>query len=246
MHLNPLINEDSETKATRGSSFYTAPPAKDTLTAEILDVSKLHEALLTRFQIIMTSTGSASLVSEMVEPVINAWRSEDLFGEPSALPRIEFLVDPTQPSAPRETSLSELILRIQTNAELPFAKRLAERLEQLVEISEEEFPEQEPMSARSLEDFFEFIRSIPNITYPDVILTYEGNVRAEWTQSRNRHFAVEFLGGNETRFVVFAPDQKTPYKTNRVSGLSTLSSLLEIISPYGALNWITVSPKNAA
>lgn len=245
MHLNPLVTEDNETKATRASSFYTAPPVKDALSAEILGVSKLHEALSTRFQTIVTSTASASLVSEMVEPVINAWVTTDLFEGP-ALPRIEILVSSTQPSAPRETTLSELILGIRTSAEIPFAKRLAERLEELVEISEEEFPEQEPMSSRSLQDFIEFIRSVPDMAYPDIVLSYEGNVCAEWTQNRNKHFALEFLGDREVDFVIFAPDRKKRYKTNRVSGISTLDSLLENVHPYGVFDWITTRDKDAA
>ncbi len=252
MHLDPLINEASEPGAARGGSFCTPPPSKEILDAEVLSArSKLREVLPTRAQVITTRTESASVTLETLEtsekvgsPEISAWQTM-VAGGSAILQVTKALTSSTEPAAPRETSLSKLILGIRTSNDIPFSNKLADRLEELREISEEEFPEQEPLSTRSLEDFLEFIRSISNIVYPDIILTYKGNVRAEWTQSRNRHFAVEFLGGHETRFVVFAPDQKTPYKTNRVSGLSTLSSLLEIIRPYGVFDWIIALPKNA-
>jgi hypothetical protein len=260
MHLNPLVNEDSETAATRGSTFYTAPPAEDTLSAEILSVAMLRDALSAPFQTIDTDTTSTSGVSDIVKDLIerqqevmhllekwdtNAWMP------PRSVERYHLLQLATLGSSERtshqqESSVTELIANVRTSFHIPFGDRLAARLEELVEISEEEFPEQEPMSPRSLQDFLTFIRSELGITYPEVVVTYEGNVRAEWTKARNRHFSVEFLGGNDVRFVVFAPDPKTPYKTNRASGLSTLDSLLEHVHPYGVLDWITTPNKNAA
>ncbi len=264
MHLNPLVNEDSETAATRGSSFYTAPPAKDILSAEILNVAKLREALTAKFQTIVTTTTPTSIVSAVVKDLIEQQQEVTHLLEkwdtkawmPPAIPECYYLLQlatftsSEQTSGQKETSVAELITNVRTSPDLPFAYRLAARLEYLVETSEEEFPEQEPMSSSSLKDFVEFIvefiRSVPVIAYPSVVLSYEGNICAEWTQARNKHFAVEFLGGNEVHFVVFAPDHKKPYKTNRASGLSTIGSLMELVYPYGVLDWITALNKDAA
>jgi len=243
-HLKSLHNGDNDIARAGDGSFYTAPPAEDTLSAEIFVASRLHEAVLTKARSIITTTESASLFSEMTRPDIDAWASAKRAAR-SSLPEASFLFSPTQSSLPRDISVRQLILGLGAS-DIPFSRRLVQRLEELVEVSQEEFPEQEPMSSRSLQDFIEFIRSVPDIAYPDVVLSYEGNVCAEWTQSHNKHCALEFLGGKEVRFVVFAPDPKKPYKTNRVSGISTLDSLLGNIHPYGVLDWITTRNKDAA
>ena len=138
----------------------------------------------------------------------------------------------------RETSVTELVAYIQANSRLPFAGKLVSRLEALREISEEEFPEQEPISPYSLRDFITFIESLNDVKYPSVVLTYEGNIRSEWTVARNKHLALEFTGDNDVRFVVFSPDSSEPYKTNRVAGVSTINSIYEQVAPYGVFNWV--------
>ncbi len=145
----------------------------------------------------------------------------------------------SQEAAPPKDSTVELISNVITQLKVPFARRLAKRLDYLVEASREEYPHQAPMVPESLRDFINYLQSIPNVRYPSVVLTTNGNIRLEWRKARNHHFAVEFLGDGNVRFVVFAQDPKHPERTTRVSGLTSADSLLSIVQPYGVFDWVS-------
>lgn len=143
-----------------------------------------------------------------------------------------------------QLSLGELIVYVEDQLKVPFNVRLARRLDQLVEMSREDFPYQAPILPQSLQDFIDFLQSAPNLAYPDVVLTPHGNIRTEWRKGRNQHFAVEFMGEGEVRFVVFAPDAKHSEKITRVSGLTSVDSLMDLTSAYGVLEWASLPQGN--
>ncbi|MCI0559948.1 MAG: hypothetical protein MN733_15765 [Nitrososphaera sp.] len=255
MPLDPLFDKEKVSVARPRDSFPTAPLTDEVLRAEFVEAYKKHEATQTPLKAILTTGASTSSVAIFMKPapetarlsetwISSAWRLPSAPEHGCVLEKVSF-PSPTQILTQKETSVTELIggLRGQN---IPYAARLTARLQYLVQTSEEEFPEQEPMSSRSLQDLLYFIRSVPNITYPALVLTSQGNIRAEWTKERRKHFAVEFLGSNDVRFVVFAPDRKRPHKTNRVSGLSTLDSLMEFVQPYGVFTWVVKLLENAA
>ncbi len=136
-----------------------------------------------------------------------------------------------------DDSVSDLLASLERGQQVPFGKRLAARLRYLLEVSRDESPEQAPPCVGSLSGFLAFVRKNPQLAYPDVVLTPEGNVRARWRRSRSQHFALEFLKGDDVRFVVFAPDPKHPYKTVRASGTGTMDSIMELVHPYRVLDW---------
>jgi hypothetical protein len=144
-----------------------------------------------------------------------------------------------------ERSLSELIAYIERLPSIPFAGRLAARIRYLAEISREEYPDQAPPVVPSLMGLITLLERTPGLAYPDVVLTPQGNIRAQWRRDRNRHFALEFLGGDDARFVVFASDPRHPYKTLRASGLATVDSVLELVRPYGVLDWVLTASNEA-
>ena len=156
--------------------------------------------------------------------------------------------DPSQSEqpSPRQLPVAELILHVRERFRAEFAERLANRLDYLAKISQEEYPEQAPITPESLQDFVAFLESTPKLVYPGVVLTPSGNIQAEWRKGKNRHFAVEFVGSGDVQFVVFAPDPKDPYKTIRASGIATVASLMDIIRPYGVESWATASTHRAA
>ena len=63
------------------------------------------------------------------------------------------------------------------------------------------------------------------------------NIRVQWQVASNRHFAVEFIEDGDVRFVIFSPDPENLEKITRISGITSLDSLLEITQPYGVLDW---------
>lgn len=264
MNQNMLIQKDSEDVTIVGSSSYTMPLSENIQSADLLlrtRVAKLFESLGSPFDTFATLTpcisdsstftfGSLIKVPTNVVSVFEQWKTDAWipadFRTHGSVLRLATFGSSERISRQQEISVAELIADVRTSVDIPFRNRLTARLEVLVNTSEEEFPEQEPMSSRSLNDFLIFIRSVPNLNYPGVVMTYEGNIRAEWTKSRNKHFALEFLGDGDIRFVIFAPDPKETYKTNRVSGLSTLASVMEHALPYGVLDWIANRNDKAA
>ncbi len=133
----------------------------------------------------------------------------------------------------------ELISLIENSSEILFSQQLAKRSRFLFDISKEERPSEIAITPGSLDHFFHFLKSRPNLKYPDVVLTPSKNVRAQWRVASNQHFAVEFLPSGETHFVVFFPDKHHLEKIARVSGLVSVDSLMETVESFGVLNWAT-------
>jgi hypothetical protein len=142
------------------------------------------------------------------------------------------------PTHEPDVSLASLINRVRQSLTISHNKRIAERLSYLLEVSWEEQPEQAPPSASSIEDFFEFLSSNPELTYPSIVLTANGNIRIQWKRGGNEHFAIEFQGDGNVRFVIFAPDPIHRYKTIRVVGGATVDSVMPVSAPYDVLRWV--------
>lgn len=135
------------------------------------------------------------------------------------------------------TTTSDLISFVRNHVQLPYSADLAKRLEYLRVASIEEYPEQAPMSIDSLQCFLSFVKREPNLTEPDLVLTYAGNIRAEWHKSRKEHFAVEFLPNGQVHYVVFTRDPDHPTRTDRTSGLVSAATLMQKVKPFDVLSW---------
>lgn len=135
--------------------------------------------------------------------------------------------------------VSELIELIRSSAELPFAERLARRLEELVDIAREEAPDQSEMSSNSLRAFMRLLRDHPDLSEPGVVLTPSGNILAEWRAAPNKLCAAEFVSDARVNYVVFAPNTRDPHETSRITGVGLpVESLLSAIQPHGADAWM--------
>jgi len=123
---------------------------------------------------------------------------------------------------------------------LDFGARLSARLQFLFESSKEEDPEQIAISPNSLQDFFVFFQSLATsaLMYPDIVLSPARNVRVQWQGEMNRRIVIEFLGNRRIQFVVFKPDPNDPENPIRLSGFSSVSSLLEEIVVRNKIDWI--------
>ena len=137
-----------------------------------------------------------------------------------------------------EQKVSELVTFIRRSINLPFARRVANRLDQLIRISEEEAPNQSAISSDSLRTFVRLLRNSPDLSEPGVVLTPSGNIRAEWRAAQNKLCAAEFLPDGKVHFVVFAPDIHDAQETIRLSGIALVESFLSAVEPYGADAWL--------
>lgn len=129
------------------------------------------------------------------------------------------------------------IVKFLNQININFSKRLASRIQFLFEASKEEYPDEVAIFPESLKNFVGFLQTEPDLKYPDVVLSPSKNIRAQWRTAPNRHFAVEFLPTDDAHFVIFSPDPKHPDKTNRMSGLVSIDSLMQTAQPHGILSW---------
>jgi hypothetical protein len=123
---------------------------------------------------------------------------------------------------------------------LDYGARLSARLQFLFESSKEEDPELIAISPNSLKDFFVFFRSLATsaLLYPDIVLSPAKNVRVQWQGEMNKRIVIEFLGSRRIQFVVFRPDPDDSENPIRLSGFSSVTSLLEEIVVPNKVDWI--------
>lgn len=133
--------------------------------------------------------------------------------------------------------LNSWISFVRNHLQVPYASELADRLDDLHEASIEEAPEQSPISTLSLYRFINFLQKEQNLEEPDVVLSDEGHIVAEWHKSRREHFSVEFMPDGQARYVIFSPDPDYPSRTNRVSGLVSADTLMKKAEPFNVLSW---------
>ncbi len=133
----------------------------------------------------------------------------------------------------------ELIMFIRNHIEAPFSASIANRLEYLLEASTKEGEDQSPLSSDSLRCFINFIQKETNLAEPGLVLSFSGNIRAEWRRSRKEHFAAEFLPNGQVRYVVFSYDKEHPSRVDRVTGLVSVGSLMKKVEPFRVLSWAT-------
>jgi hypothetical protein len=135
-----------------------------------------------------------------------------------------------------EEKVKKLISYVREESKIQFAHELAARLKFLLDAIIED-PDEVPISSESLRNFISFLRITTNLKYPNVVLTPSNEIRAQWRTAPNRHFAVTFLPTEETRYVIFTPNPKDPDKIDRLSGITSVDSLMETIQPHKVLEW---------
>ena len=135
-----------------------------------------------------------------------------------------------------EEKIKKLIDYVRGGSKIQFARELAAKLNFLNEVVNED-PDEDPISIDSMRNFIRFLQNTTNLKCPNVALTPSNEIHAQWRTAPNRHFAAVFLQTGETRFVIFSPNSKDPEMIDRISGLTSVDSLLETIQPHKVLEW---------
>ena len=139
-----------------------------------------------------------------------------------------------------DEKINEIVLYLNSKVNISFSKRIADRIKFLFEAAKEEYPEEVAILPESLKNFVSFLLSEPSLKYPDVVLSPEKNICTQWRTAPNRHFSAEFLPTGDARFVIFSPDPKHPDKTNRMSGIVSVDSLMQTAQPHDVLSWCSL------
>jgi hypothetical protein len=137
---------------------------------------------------------------------------------------------------PDEDKINRSLVSIMYNKNISYAQRLADRLRDLY-ASVLEDPDEEPLTSGSLINFIYFLSETPGLRYPDVSLTPTNEIRAQWSTAPNRHFAVSFSSMGEARFVIFKPNSDDPDRIDRLSGITSIATLIETTRPHRVLEW---------
>jgi len=152
------------------------------------------------------------------------------------IPTIESPFDELDEKLTGEEKIKRLIDYVREGSKIQFAHELAVKLNFLNEVVNED-PEEDSISIDSMRNFISFLQNTTNLKCPTVALTPSNEIHAQWRMASNRHFAAVFLPTGETRFVIFTPNPKDPEMTDRISGLTSVSALLETIKPHKVLEW---------
>ncbi len=136
-----------------------------------------------------------------------------------------------------DEKIRKIVNYLSNESNIQFAQKLASRLNFLYETAKEGAPDEVPILPESLSNFIAFLEKTPNLKYPDVVLTPSNEIRAQWRTAPNRHFAVVFLLTGETRFVIFTPNLRDPDKIDRLSGMTSVDTLMDVAQAYRVLDW---------
>lgn len=160
------------------------------------------------------------------------WRREETPG--SILNIILSSRSPSVVEIQKEKNLpvDELISRLDRSEKIPYGAELAGRVRSLRDAANEEYEIQMPITGKSLEGLVNFLDQNPEAKMPEVVLHPNGNVRAEWGNSLNSFFGLEFLDGYLGKYVVFIKDAKYSEETLRNAGESPLETLLVNLSGF--------------
>ena len=135
-----------------------------------------------------------------------------------------------------EEKIKKLIDYVRGGSKIQFAQELGVKLNFLNEVVNED-PEDGSISIDSMRNFISFLQNTTNLKCPNIALTPANEIYAQWRTAPNRNFTVVFLQTGETRFVIFSPNSRDPEMIDRISGLTSVDSLLETIQPHKVLEW---------
>ena len=127
----------------------------------------------------------------------------------------------------RFTSLEDYLSATSRNPCEEILKKINPRVVYLSEVALEE-EEQKPLSSNSYLGLVSFLNRIYDLSpVPVLVLTYEGNIVAEWRRSPNEKLVLQFLDSFNLKFVFFYPDSYNPTKILRISGNGSVLSFFE-------------------
>lgn len=122
-------------------------------------------------------------------------------------------------------SVEPLLRRIRSIPRARAAGAIADRLEVLQRLTQEELDGDEPLNSHSLLHFAEFLEREPGIRTPVITLTPEGNIYTSWRDGRSV-FSVHFLPDGRARCVLFTPNAGNAAMTDRLYSQTTTDQLI--------------------
>ncbi len=137
----------------------------------------------------------------------------------------------------KEGEMGYILTLLQDSHEIKHGKRIIQRIRTLRQMALDD--EDGDISSDSLRSFYEFLSMHPEVNYPDISLTPDGDIYARWKGRDRSLFSIHFLPQSRVRYIVFAPDRKRPDLMDRVSGSGSVYTVLETADrAYGVGGWV--------
>jgi hypothetical protein len=89
----------------------------------------------------------------------------------------------------------------------------------------------DPFNAPSERDFVHFVNSHHQLRRPSIFLVDNGNLRAVWKNAAGLHLGLQFLGGAQVQFVIFAK-RSDATDVVRSAGRDTLKGIERQITSF--------------
>lgn len=152
---------------------------------------------------------------------------------------VYYLSGPKYLSARNEASTIPSLqqyLQLLFESNLQYARQLFNRVLYLKSPPEshkdEEWPDVIYDSIQSFVSFFiDSNFPIPN-KEPDLFLTQEGILRAEWCYDKDKFLALEFLSQNRYKYILFSPSKDISNEIDRASGYCSKTRLKELTEHF--------------
>lgn len=138
-----------------------------------------------------------------------------------------------------EDKAQDLIYRIKEATIKRRWVNVANRIITLFHDAKEEEPGISGIPVASLRSFYNFMQLYADLKCPVISLTPDNNLYASWRENQNRVFSIHFLPSEDVRFVILTPNDKHPDKQIRLSGTVTPDILMEKVSPFKILDWLS-------
>lgn len=120
-----------------------------------------------------------------------------------------------------------------------FVEAVKDRVFYLREMLKEEEGPGADLSPDSLRAFLAFLHQVPGVKRPNLALTPEGGVYAQWKGNKGRLFAAHFLSGDTVRFTAFRPNPRHPSLVQRVSGIDAVDTVIRTAdAACSILEWL--------
>lgn len=132
--------------------------------------------------------------------------------------------------------VASLILYLLTSDALPYAHKLACRIQDLEEDLREE-NDGEKLSAASLFDLVSFLESQDELARPALAAGAGGHLVARWTADK-RVVNVHFFGSGSTQCYAFVPDEHKPGRLEVLSASPSAQSLAGRLKQLDLLPWM--------
>ena len=88
-------------------------------------------------------------------------------------------------------------------------------------------------------DFWEFVTAVPLADEGELVVLYNGNLRAVWQDDSGNHVGLQFLGDSSVEYVIFKHWQRSN-SVDRVAGIDSLSDVRQRIADFDLTSLVRV------